>query len=256
MRILILGGTTEASELAVALSCRADIAATLSYAGRTNTLKSQPIPVRVGGFGGIDGLCRYLRDERIDLLVDATHPFAERISANAAAAAAATATPVLAFSRAAWSRVTGDSWIEVADNEAALTALGASPKRVFLTIGRLGIADFRSGAPHWYLIRAIDPPPPEDLPARHQLLLARGTFSVDNETALMRTHAIDALVTKNSGGEATYAKIAAARALQIPVVMVTPPVIGDVPVVHSLAECLEWIEAHHSTASVGTERRV
>jgi len=256
MRILILGGTTEASRLAAALAGRADIAAVLSYAGRTREPAAQPIPVRVGGFGGAEGLARYLADETIDLIVDATHPFAERISANAATAAAATGTVIVAFTRPPWQRQPGDDWFEVADNAAALAALGPAPRRVFLTIGRLGIGDFRVGPPHHYLIRAIDPPPADDLPADHRLVLARGTFGRDEEIALMRAHAIDVLVTKNSGGEATYAKIAAARELGLPVVLVRPPARPDVPEVHTLAACLDAIAAHGSTLSTGTERRV
>ncbi len=256
MRVLILGGTTEASRLAVALSERPEIDAILSYAGRTNDLKAQPIPVRIGGFGGAEGLARYIVDEKIDLLVDATHPFAARISQNAAIASTMTCVPLIAFTRAPWSPVAGDNWIEVADNAAALAALGQTPRRVFLTIGRLGIGDFRDGVAHHYLIRAIDPPPPVDLPPNHDLLLARGIFAIDDEVALMRKHAIDVLVTKNSGGEATYAKIAAARALGLPVVMVTPPKRPDVTEFHDIADVLAAIAAHGSTASMGTDRRV
>jgi precorrin-6A/cobalt-precorrin-6A reductase len=256
MRILILGGTTEASRLAASLAGRADIDAILSYAGRTTELKAQPIPVRVGGFGGAEGLSAYLRAERIDLVIDATHPFAARISANAAEAARGTGVPLVVHTRAPWSQETGDDWTQVADNAAALTALGSTPKRVFLTIGRLGIGDFKTGVPHDYLIRAIDPPPPDDLPANHRLILARGTFTLDEEVALMREAAIEVLVTKNSGGEATYAKIAAARVLALPVVLVTPPARADVAVVHTLEACLAAIADHGSTASIGTERRV
>ncbi len=256
MRILILGGTTEASRLAEALAGRAGIEPLLSYAGRTKELKPQPVPVRVGGFGGIEGLTRFLRIERIDMLVDATHPFAAQMSTHATAAASATKVPLVAFTRAPWAKIAGDDWVEVADNAGALAALGTSPRHVFLTIGRLGIGDFRLGPPHHYLIRAIDPPPDADLPPDHRLILARGTFKLADEVALMRDERIDVLVSKNSGGEATYAKVAAARELGLPVIMVSPPARPGGTEIHSLADCLAWIEAHGSTFSIGTERRV
>jgi precorrin-6A/cobalt-precorrin-6A reductase len=264
MRILILGGTLQASRLAAALAERTDIDAILSYAGRTSDPRPQPIPSRIGGFGGVSGLSQYLRETEIDLLIDATHPFAARISANAFAASIGTGVPLVCFARPPWTPGAGDDWIEVADNAAVLAALGAAPRRVFLTIGRLGVADFKHGVAHHYLIRTIDPPPADDLPPDHRLILARGDFSLDDEIALMREADIDVLVTKNSGGSATYAKIAAARSLHLPVVMVTPPARPDVPTVHSLEACLEAIErhmsadprAHGSTASIGTDRRV
>jgi precorrin-6A/cobalt-precorrin-6A reductase len=256
MRILILGGTTEASRLAAALANRPGIEVTLSYAGRTKEPATQPVPVRVGGFGGVAGLATYLRDHAIDLLIDATHPFAAQISANAAEAAGATRTDIIAFTRPPWVQTNGDTWITVADNAEALMAIGSSPQRVFLTIGRLGVGDFRTGPHHHYVIRTIDPPPAEDLPKHHRLILARGTFTVDDEIALMRDADIDVLVTKNSGGEATYAKIAAARELGLPVVMVTPPARPDVRQVHTLEACLETIGAHASASPIGTDRRV
>ncbi len=244
MRILILGGTTEASRLARALAGRTDLAPVLSYAGRTDAPAPQPIPTRVGGLGGVDGLANYLEAEAVDLVIDATHPFAARISANAVAACARTGTPIVAFVRAPWAPVDGDRWIEVADNAAAVAALGEAPRRVLLTIGRLGVGDFRVAPQHHYVIRTIDAPGPEDLPPDHRLLLARGPFSRDDEAALMRTEAIDVVVTKNSGGDGTYAKIEAARDLGLPVIVVTPPMRPDVAVVHDLAACLAAIEAH------------
>lgn len=244
MRLLILGGTTEATRLAARLADRADISATLSYAGRTEVPASQPIAVRVGGFGGAEGLARYLADNEIDFLIDATHPFAAQISANAALAAIATNTPILVLTRKPWTRQTGDNWIEVANNAEAVAALGDAPRRVFLTIGRLGVGDFRAASQHQYLIRTIDAPDAADMPPDHKLILARGTFALADEIALMRDEKIDVLVTKNSGGEATYAKIAAARALNIPVVMVTPPRRPDVPEVYTVDDCMRTIEAH------------
>lgn len=244
MRLLILGGTTEATRLAARLADRTDIAATLSYAGRTEMPASQPIPIRIGGFGGVEGLSRYLTENHIDLLIDATHPFAAQISANAANAARATGTPITVLTRKPWARQEGDDWTEVANNAEAVAALSDAPRRVFLTIGRLGVGDFRAAPQHHYLVRTIDAPEAHDMPPDHQLILARGTFALDEEIALMRDEVIDVLVTKNSGGEATYAKIAAARALHIPVVMVTPPRRPDVPEVYTVDDCMRVIEAH------------
>lgn len=244
MRLLILGGTTEATRLAARLADRADLVATLSYAGRTEVPASQPIPVRIGGFGGAEGLARYLAENKIDFLIDATHPFAAQISANAALAAKAANTPILVLTRKPWMRQDGDQWIEVANNAEAVAALGDTPRRVFLTIGRLGVGDYRVAPQHHYLIRTIDAPDTADMPPRHNLILARGTFTLDDEIALMREHWIDILVTKNSGGDATYAKIAAARALEIPVALVTPPRRPDVPEVYTIDDCLRVIEAH------------
>jgi precorrin-6A/cobalt-precorrin-6A reductase len=244
MRILILGGTTEASHLARRLAGRTDIDPVLSYAGRTQEPKPQPIPTRVGGFGGIDGLAAYLIAESIDLMIDATHPFAVQISENAAAAAKRTRTPLFVFSRAPWAPEPGDRWIEVVDNHAAMAALGRGPKRVLLTIGRLGVDDFRAAPQHHYIIRTIDAPDAGHMPPDHRLVLARGPFSLEDELALMRDEAVDILVTKNSGGRSTYAKIEAARTLGLPVIMVTPPARPDVPVIHDLEACLAAIEAH------------
>lgn len=258
MRILVLGGTTEATRLAERLATRPDIEATLSYAGRTDAPAAQPIPVRIGGFGGAEGLAHYLVEKAIDLVIDATHPFAQRISANAAIAAHATGTPLFVYTRKPWEAVPGDNWTEVADNAGVIAALGPAPRRVFLTIGRLGVGDFRATTQHHYVIRTIDAPDAHDLPASHQLILARGTFTVEAEIALMQTHGIEVLVTKNSGGEATYGKIAAARALHLPVILVTPPHRPEVPQVHSIKACMARISAHEAgfPTATGTDRRV
>lgn len=244
MRVLILGGTTEASALARRLADRADIAATLSLAGRTAKPMSHPIPTRVGGFGGAEGLARHLREERIDVLIDATHPFAARISANAAQAARATGTPLAAFTRPPWTPVAGDRWIEVADTEAAALALGEAPRRVLLTVGRLGLAAFRAAPQHRYVVRTIDPPEPAELPPDHRLILDRGPFDRAAEARLMDEAGIEIVVTKNSGGTATYGKIEAARALKLPVVMVTPPAPEDVPRFHDVEAVMAFLHPH------------
>lgn len=236
MRILVLGGTTEASRLAKALAERTDIAATLSLAGRTVDPAAQPIPTRIGGFGGVEGLAAYLRDHAIEALVDATHPFAARISRNAAEAARATGTPIVAFVRPAWTREPGDDWREVESLDEAARAIGEVPRRVLLTTGRLGLASFALAPRHHYVIRTIDPPEPEVL-ARlpdHVMLFDRGPFDLAAERALMERERIEVVVTKNSGGTATYPKIVAARQLGLPVVIQQPPTRPDVAQAHDL----------------------
>lgn len=177
-------------------------------------------------------------------MLDATHPFATGISANAAAAASATGIPCLAVRRPAWEAAAGDRWTRVADMAAAANALGAEPHNVFLTIGRKDLAPFR-GIPHRYLVRSVDPPPPEDLPGGATAIAARGPFAVEDEARLLRRYRIDTLVTKNSGGTATVAKLVAARRLGIPVVMVDrPPEAG--PAVATIEEAWRWLVARHA----------
>ncbi|NLH81972.1 MAG: cobalt-precorrin-6A reductase, partial [Phyllobacteriaceae bacterium] len=209
MRILVLGGTTEASRLARALAERSDVEATLSLAGRTEAPAAQPIPTRIGGFGGAVGLAVYLTEHRIDALVDATHPFAAQISRNAAEAARASATPIVAFVRPPWTREEGDRWIEVATLEEAARAIGETPRRVLLTSGRLGLASFSVAPQHHYLIRTIDHPGALPGLPDHELLLERGPFDLESERALMEREGIEVVVTKNSGGAATHPKIVA-----------------------------------------------
>lgn len=246
MRILVLGGTTEASRLAKALADRPDVEATLSLAGRTEAPAAQPIPTRIGGFGGVDGLAAFLREHRIEALVDATHPFAAQMSRNAAEAAAATGTPIVAFVRPPWRREPGDDWREVATLEEAALAIGETPRRVLLTTGRLGLASFEGAPQHHYVIRTIDHP--GDLPGLpdHTLLLERGPFDLAAEIALMERERIEVVVTKNSGGAATYPKIVAARRLGLPVVIRQPPARPDVPQVADVAGVFAFLEAHRA----------
>ncbi|MBX3568530.1 MAG: cobalt-precorrin-6A reductase [Rhizobiaceae bacterium] len=241
-RILILGGTTEARELAAALAHRADLSATLSLAGRTENPIRQPVPVRIGGFGGVDGLARYLVDEKVDLLVDATHPYAARISANAAAAAMAAGVRLLALRRPGWEPAEGDRWTHVPDATAAVAALGVGPRRVFLALGRQEVGPFEAAPQHAYVIRSVDPiTPPLGVPDA-TYLLARGPFREADERALLLTHRIDAIVAKNSGGSATYGKIAAARALGIEVVLIDRPDLPDADTVDSVDAALAAID--------------
>lgn len=247
MRVLVLGGTSEASELARLLADRADISSMLSFAGRTKAPHAPPIPYRIGGFGGAEGLRAYLESERFDVLVDATHPFAEQMSGHADIAAARAKIPLVVLSRPAWRPQPGDFWIEVADMAAAVAALGPEPKRVFLTIGRLQIDVFAAAPQHFYLIRAIEPQTAAPGLPRHRVILGRGPFTLVEEEQLLRANAIDVIVTKNSGGEATYAKVTAARNLRLPVVMVARPPQASGHVLHDPAEVLALILRHGST---------
>jgi precorrin-6A/cobalt-precorrin-6A reductase len=222
-RILILGGTTEARRLAERLAPRPDLAVTLSLAGRTAAPAAQPVPVRVGGFGGAAGLAAFLAVQAIDVLIDATHPYAVQISANAADAAARVRIPLLVIERPPWNPVDGDRWTEVADMRAAVAAPGTAPRRVFLALGRNELRPFETAPQHFYLVRSVDPvEPPLALP-NAVYLTGRGPFNEAAEHALLVQHHIDVIVAKNSGGTATYGKIAAARQLALPVIMLQRP---------------------------------
>jgi len=247
-RILILGGTGEARLLAEALAKRSDFAVTLSLAGRTAKPLPQPVPVRRGGFGGTEGLAGYLRAEKIDALIDATHPYAAMISAKAAEAAHATGVPLLALRRVAWTETDGDSWVEVATMEEAVSALGQAPRRVFLALGRKELQPFTAAPQHVYLVRSVDPVDPP-LAVPHAIYVpARGPFSEAKDRALLKRHRIDVVVAKNSGGTATYGKIAAARTLQLPVIVLARPVLPEVPSVATVEEALAWLD-HAMTSS-------
>ncbi|GLS18337.1 precorrin-6A reductase [Labrys miyagiensis] len=238
--ILILGGTTEAAALARLLAERPGIPAMLSLAGRTQNPAPPPIPHRIGGFGGVDGLSAFLNEHQVAAMVDATHPFAEQMSANAVAAAQRTSVPLLTLCRPAWRAEPGDDWTEVADAEAAAVALGAKPRRVFLTTGRLELPAFLAAPQHFYLVRSVDAP--EELPPYARLILARGPFAEEDELALMQEEEIEVVVTKNSGGSATYGKIVAARRLGLPVILLKRPEVVEVESVATAEEALAWIE--------------
>jgi precorrin-6A/cobalt-precorrin-6A reductase len=241
--VLILGGTAEARDLAARLAGPPGLRVISSLAGRVRDPALPQGEVRIGGFGGPEGLARWLRDQAVAAVVDATHPFAERISANAAAACAATGTPLLGLVRDPWTPGAGDDWHQVgsvADAARALPGLGA---RAFLTTGRQELAPFAALDQLWFLIRCVDPPD-GPLPRACQVILARGPYDAPAEHALMRDHAIDVLVTKNSGGTLTAGKLTAARQLGIPVLMVRRPPHSDVPSTPAASTAARWVLEH------------
>lgn len=240
--ILILGGTTEARLLAERLAPRADLSVTLSLAGRTIDPVAHAVPVISGGFGGAEGLAVHLTREAVDVLVDATHPYAARISMNAAEAARIVGVPLVALARPAWTRREGDRWREVADAGEAVEALGQEPRRVFLALGRQEIGAFETAPQHEYVIRSVDPVEPKLSVPNAIYILARGPFAEEAERALLEGLGIQAIVAKNSGGSATYGKIAAARDLGIEVILFARPQRPDVPMVGSVDEAVAAID--------------
>jgi precorrin-6A/cobalt-precorrin-6A reductase len=240
--ILILGGTTEARELGQSLADRTDLAVTLSLAGRTAAPKLQAVPVRRGGFGGIAGLVQYLRENAISALIDATHPYAATISAHAYSAAAQTGIPTIVLSRPPWQAMAGDRWTEVFDAKEAARALGSKPQNVFLAVGRQDIAPFAAAPQHHYLIRSVDPVQPPLAVANARYILARGPFEEEQERALLLADAIDVVVAKNSGGLATYGKIAAACVLGIRVLLLRRPPDLPVPTLSTVGEAIAWLD--------------
>lgn len=237
-KLLILGGTREAGLLCQALAGRPEAAPVLSLAGVTREPLAQPVPVRSGGFGGSAGLAAWLQAERVEAVVDATHPFAARMSANAAAACAGLGLPLLRLLRPAWTPEPGDAWMEVGDLAAAVRAIGPEPRRVFVSSGRMGIEAFTAAPQHDYLIRAIDPPAERpDLP-RQQWILARGPFTLAAERALLQEHEIQVLVSKNSGG--ARQKLDAARLEGVRLVMVARPALPEVPTVAEVGAAAAW----------------
>ncbi|MFJ5552379.1 cobalt-precorrin-6A reductase [Streptomyces sp. NPDC093225] len=241
--VLVLGGTTEARRLAETLAGLPGLRLTTSLAGRVARPVLPPGEVRIGGFGGPEGLAAWLRQHRVAALVDATHPFAERISFNAAAAARAAGVPLLAVRRPSWQPHEGDDWhpVDSLEGAAALLADGRLGERVFLTTGRMGLAAFAGLDGPWFLVRSVDAPDGAR-PPRTEVLLDRGPFTLDGERALLRAHRIDVLVTKDSGGTATAPKLAAAREAGIPVVVVRrPPTPPGVPTAPDVPTAAAWV---------------
>ena len=235
--VLILGGSSEGHALADKLSAHNDLALTSSLAGRVSNPKTLPGRTRVGGFGGVEGLVAYLQSEQIEAVLDATHPFATQISSNARQACATVGIPLIPLTRAAWTPAPQDLWHQVPTLAEAAAWLLPRQERVFLTTGRQDLPLFASNTRSWFLIRTIDHPDPP-LPQHHELLLDRGPFTYPNELAILKSHRISILVTKNSGGPAAFPKLEAARELGIPVLMVTPPAKHPGPAAQSIEQAV------------------
>lgn len=236
-RLLILGGTAEAAELARRCADRCSVVTSL--AGATGTPVHSSGSVRVGGFGGAEGLVRYLVDQAVDLVIDATHPFAVRMQANAAKACAVAGVPRCRLLRPPWARRDGDRWIEVDDAAAAAAALAGFGPRIFLALGARDLHRFRTVAGKWLLVRGVTPPA---APMPNGLFIqARGPFAMLDETRLLREHRIDAVVSRQSGGAGARAKIDAARELGLPVVMIRRPPPPPPPIVETVDAALAWL---------------
>lgn len=238
--LLILGGTREARELAAAL-VRRDVPVISSLAGRVARPRLPEGDVRIGGFGGPDRLAEWLMARRIGAVVDATHPFARRISASAAQACRSTDTPLIRLERPGWTPVPGDDWHWVDSVDAAAARARAMGRRVFLTSGRQGLGTFAHDQDTWFLIRCVDPPSPP-LPPRHHIILERGPYHLAGELALMDEHRIDVLVTKDSGGDLTRPKLDAARLRGLPVVIVRRPAPAGATAAGTVRDVLAWLD--------------
>jgi precorrin-6A/cobalt-precorrin-6A reductase len=244
-RVLILGGTGDAAELA-AQAAELPLEIISSLAGRTRLPTVPAGSLRVGGFGGEAGLVEYLQQQQIDLLIDATHPFAAQISWNAAAAARICQIPHLLLLRPAWQKHPDDNWLEVTSNAAAADMLPELGQRVFLTIGRQELVSFAHLHTLWFLMRMIDPPQDTAIPPG-ELILERGPFTLEHERMLLQTHRIEVIVSKNSGGESTYAKIIAARQMHLPVVMVQRPMMPTGKQVATVEDAIVWLRDYAGT---------
>ncbi len=243
-RLLILGGTGEAVALAHRLGRLPGLKIITSLAGRTRAPAAVPGDMRSGGFGGVSGLVKYLLEHRIDLVIDATHPFAARMTANAAAACLAADVPRLVLSRPPWQSQPRDRWVRVPHAQAAAAALSELGRRVFLSTGRQDLAPFAGLGRIWFLVRAIDEPAAPLPLENYEVILGRGPFAAEDEAALMQAHGIAVLVSKNSGGQATHGKIEAARRLGLPVVMIDRPAVPEGLSVQSVDEAAAWAESH------------
>ena len=241
-RLLILGGTAEARALNERLAGRAGLAVVASLAGRTARPVPQPSAVRVGGFGGAEGLADHLRRESFAAMVDATHPYAAAISRNAARASVLAGVPLLALRRPPWRRQAGDLWEEAADAADAAARLGSAPRRVFLALGRQELRAFEAAPQHRYLVRSVEPVAPPLRVPWAEYRLARGPFEFAAERAMLEAHGTEVIVAKNSGGEATRGKMVAARELGIRVLLLRRPALPTVPEAAELGAALRWLD--------------
>jgi precorrin-6A/cobalt-precorrin-6A reductase len=253
LRILILGGTGEARALGDAVAARPEFSAIISLAGRTREPLAQPLPTRIGGFGGMEGLNRFIRDNTIDAVIDATHPFAAQISANAVAACGRN-TPLIRLERPAWHLQAGDVWHGVSTSTEAAALLEQGEGCVFLAMGRLELEPFRRMS-RPALVRTVDQLEASLLAANWIAIEGIGPFAFEDEIALFAKHKVTAIVTKNSGGDATRAKLDAARVLGLPVVMIKRPTLPKAKTATSISGILQWLDLLHR-GSTPTERAV
>ena len=254
LRVLILGGAGEAAALADDLAGDGRFEPTLSLAGRTGAPRLPVIAWRIGGFGGVPGLVRFLGENGVQALIVATHPFAAQMRRHAVEAVRAVRMPLAMIERPAWLPGAGDDWTMVADMQQAALALGPDPRRVLLTIGRKDLAPFVGAPWHAYVVRSVDAPPPESLPPGAEMIAARGPFDEQAERQLLIDRHIEVIVTKNSGGAAVEAKLRAARGLGLPVIMIERPAAPDlrglaVTTVTDAAAALNWLWTLHQTVS-------
>lgn len=246
-KLLILGGTEEARLLAERVIARGGIAVTSSLAGRLAEQPTLPGELRVGGFGGAEALAKFLSDHAFDMLIDVTHPFASTMSHHAAHACARAEVPWVALCRAPWVRRAADNWIEVQSHAEACQRAGEAGGKIFLTVGRQNL-DAYAGLGGWVLIRLAEQPgAPFPLP-RAEIIVGKGPFYLEDEIDLFEHYNIDVLVTKNSGGNATYGKIEAARRLGLPVVVVQRPAVPDGEQVDDVDAALAWIDGRMESA--------
>lgn len=238
----------EASALARKVA-EAGIPATMSFAGRVAQLKPQPLPVRVGGFGGAEGLASFIRLNAITRVIDATHPFAAQMSRNTVTACEDTGVPLAALTRAPWAMQSGDRWTRVDSIESAVKALSVPARRVFLAVGRMHLAEFTDNPQHFYLLRLVDQPDaPLGFPDA-EAIIARGPFGFDDDLALLKQQRIELIVSKNAGGSGARAKIDAARALGIEVLMIDRPSLPERLELHSVDDAMSWL-AHATDLGV------
>jgi precorrin-6A/cobalt-precorrin-6A reductase len=246
-RVLILGGTGEALALAQRLAAMPEIAVITSLAGRTREPTLPAGEVRIGGFGGAEGLCGYLKENAVSLLINATHPFAATISENALAAHKASGLPLLRLLRPAWQKQPSDTWIKAPNIKGAAGICRWLGKRVLLSVGSQEVAQFTDLPRAHFFVRMVDPPEGPLPLVSYEVIVAKGPFDLADERRLMLERSIDLLVTKNSGGDATFPKIAAARELAVPVVMIDRPEIALHPgcdTADSVNAAFDWVSAH------------